>query len=67
VARHPAVAATRSALRRALTDQPELAAGDRLLVAVSGGADSLALAAATAWVAPRLGLSAAAVTVDHGL
>jgi tRNA(Ile)-lysidine synthase len=65
--RHPAVAATRSAVRRALAAQPELAAGDRLLVAVSGGADSLALAAATAWVAPRMGLSAGAVTVDHGL
>jgi len=50
-----------------LVAQPELAAGARLLVAVSGGADSLALAAATAWVAPRLGLSAGAVTVDHGL
>ena len=38
-----------------------------MLVAVSGGADSLALAAAAAWVAPRLGLTAGAVTVDHGL
>jgi tRNA(Ile)-lysidine synthase len=65
--RHPAVAATRSAVRRALTAQPELARGDRVLVAVSGGADSLALAAATAFEAPKLGLSAGAVTVDHGL
>ncbi|GAA5167060.1 tRNA(Ile)-lysidine synthase [Ornithinimicrobium tianjinense] len=38
-----------------------------LLVACSGGADSLALAAATAFVAPRLGLRAGAVVVDHGL
>lgn len=38
-----------------------------VLVACSGGADSLALAAATAFVAPRLGLSAGLVTVDHGL
>jgi len=38
-----------------------------VLVACSGGADSLALAAATAFVAPRLGLRAGAVTVDHGL
>jgi len=37
-----------------------------VLVACSGGADSLALAAATAWVAPRLGASAGAVVVDHG-
>jgi tRNA(Ile)-lysidine synthase len=38
-----------------------------VLVACSGGADSLALAAATAFVAPRLGLSAGLVTVDHRL
>src|SRR4051812_13453341 len=63
----PAVAATRTAVRRALTGQPDLAAGDRVAVAVSGGADSLALAAATAWVAPGLGFRVGAVTVDHGL
>jgi tRNA(Ile)-lysidine synthase len=38
-----------------------------VLVACSGGADSLALAAATAFVAPRLGLRAGLVSVDHGL
>ncbi|MCV2394988.1 tRNA lysidine(34) synthetase TilS [Actinotalea sp. M2MS4P-6] len=38
-----------------------------VLVAVSGGPDSLALAAAVAFVAPRLGLRAEAVVVDHGL
>jgi tRNA(Ile)-lysidine synthase len=38
-----------------------------VLVACSGGPDSLALAAATAFVAPRLGLRAGAVVVDHGL
>ena len=38
-----------------------------MLVACSGGADSLALAAATAFVAPRLGRQAGLVTVDHGL
>jgi tRNA(Ile)-lysidine synthase len=37
-----------------------------VLVACSGGADSLALAAATAFVAPRLGRTAGAVVVDHG-
>jgi tRNA(Ile)-lysidine synthase len=42
-------------------------AGDLVLVACSGGADSLALAAAAAFVAPRLGLRAGGVTVDHGL
>jgi tRNA(Ile)-lysidine synthase len=41
--------------------------GQLVLVACSGGADSLALAAATAFVAPRLGLRAGLVTVDHGL
>jgi len=41
--------------------------GADVLVAVSGGADSLALAAATAFEAPRQGLRAGAVVVDHGL
>ena len=36
-------------------------------MAVSGGADSSALLAATCFVAPRLGLDVGAVTVDHGL
>jgi tRNA(Ile)-lysidine synthase len=60
----PAVAATRVAVRAALAD---IDAGDLLLVAVSGGADSLALAAAAAHEAPRCGLRAGAVTVDHAL
>jgi tRNA(Ile)-lysidine synthase len=38
-----------------------------LLAACSGGADSLALAAALAWEAPRAGLRAGGITVDHGL
>ena len=38
-----------------------------MLAACSGGQDSLALAAALAFVAPRAGLRAGAVTVDHGL
>ncbi|WP_064446791.1 tRNA lysidine(34) synthetase TilS [Micromonospora sp. NBRC 110037] len=54
----------RLAVRRALTGLP--GAGP-VLVACSGGADSLALAAATAFVAPRLGRPAGLVTVDHGL
>lgn len=60
----PAVAAVRVAVRDELAD---LRPGDLVLAAVSGGADSLALAAATAFVAPRLGLHAGAVIVDHGL
>lgn len=38
-----------------------------VLVACSGGADSLALAATTAFVAARLGLRAGAVVVDHAM
>jgi tRNA(Ile)-lysidine synthetase-like protein len=58
----PAVAAVRNAVRRTLTD---LRPGDLVLVACSGGADSLALAAGTVFVAERLGLRAGAVIVDH--
>ncbi|HQY33602.1 MAG TPA: tRNA lysidine(34) synthetase TilS [Actinotalea sp.] len=65
---HPAVAVVRSAVRAELT---LLAAGADdgalVLVACSGGADSLALAAAAAFVAPRVGLRAGAVVVDHRL
>ncbi|WP_150238191.1 tRNA lysidine(34) synthetase TilS [Nocardiopsis quinghaiensis] len=60
----PAVAAVRSAVRRALSALP---ADATALVACSGGADSLALAGAVAFEAPRAGRSAGAVTVDHGL
>lgn len=60
----PAIAEIRLAVRTALADLPE---GATVLVALSGGADSLALAAATAFEAPRLGLRAASLTVDHGL
>ncbi|ROT28019.1 tRNA lysidine(34) synthetase TilS [Micromonospora sp. HM5-17] len=60
----PPVAAVRVAVRRALTGVPP---GRPVLVACSGGADSLALAAATAFVAPRLGIPAGLVSVDHGL
>jgi len=59
-----AVAACREAVRGSLAELPREAV---VLVACSGGADSLALAAATAFVAPRLGLRAGAVIVDHGL
>ncbi|SFD57082.1 tRNA(Ile)-lysidine synthase [Micromonospora sediminimaris] len=60
----PPVAAIRIAVRRALADLPT---DGPVLVACSGGADSLALAAATAFVAPRAGRAAGLVTVDHGL
>jgi tRNA(Ile)-lysidine synthase len=61
---HPAVAELRAAVRHCLDD---LEPGQLVLAACSGGADSLALAAALAFVASRRGLRAGAVTVDHGL
>jgi tRNA(Ile)-lysidine synthase len=59
-----AVADIRNAVRDCLAD---LKSGDVVLVACSGGADSVALAAALAFVGPRLGLRCGGVTVDHGL
>jgi tRNA(Ile)-lysidine synthase len=56
--------AIRSAVRNALTD---CSAGDLVLVAVSGGADSLALAYALSLEAPKLALRIEGVTVDHQL
>ena len=56
----PATATLRLAIRRSLADLP---ADGLVLAAVSGGADSLALAAALAFSRPGSG----AVVVDHGL
>jgi len=61
---HLAVAAARSAVSSATADLPT---GSLVLVACSGGTDSLALAAAAAFVARRGDLRAGAVVVDHGL
>jgi tRNA(Ile)-lysidine synthase len=58
----PAVAAVRLAVRRALVDTH-----GPVLVACSGGADSLALLAATAFEARRQAGHVVGVTVDHGL
>jgi tRNA(Ile)-lysidine synthase len=56
------------ALRNAVRPFLEaLEAGDSFLVAVSGGADSLALAAALILEAKPLALNAIAITVDHQL
>jgi tRNA(Ile)-lysidine synthase len=74
---HPAVAAIRLAVRRVLQDVLNDVPNDVLnesagpsplvLVACSGGADSMALATALAFEAPKLGIRPGAVTVDHGL
>ncbi|MFJ8674997.1 tRNA lysidine(34) synthetase TilS [Streptomyces sp. NPDC093589] len=70
---HPAVAAIRLAVRRVLHDvlNHHLAQDGHgsplVLVACSGGADSMALASALAFEAPKLGVRAGGVTVDHGL
>jgi tRNA(Ile)-lysidine synthase len=58
----PAVAAVRTAVRRSL--DPDRAS---VLVACSGGADSLALLAATVVEGRRHDLHVVGVTVDHGL
>ncbi|MCX2970764.1 MULTISPECIES: tRNA lysidine(34) synthetase TilS [Streptomyces] len=60
-----AAAPTATAAARAATAaEPD---GPLVLVACSGGADSMALASALAFEAPKLGVRAGAVTVDHGL
>jgi tRNA(Ile)-lysidine synthase len=60
----PAVAEGRRRVRAVLDD---LSPGSRVDVALSGGADSLALAACLSFVAPQAGWTAGAVVVDHGL
>ncbi len=61
---HPAVAACRRGVREVLS---RLEPGDAVVVACSGGADSLALAAATMFEGRKLGLRVVGATVDHGL
>ncbi|PWH06930.1 tRNA lysidine(34) synthetase TilS [Brachybacterium endophyticum] len=69
------VARARAAVRAALLERLALLADDtaagglaaRILVGLSGGADSLALLATTCWVGGRMGLETEAVIIDHGL
>ncbi len=61
---HPSIAAVRTPVRATLA---ALDAGDVVLVACSGGADSLALSSAAAFEGHKLGLRILGVTVDHGL
>lgn len=72
---HPAVAAVRLAVRRSLpvlTDggqawTPHVHPGGALMVACSGGADSLALLAATVFESRRSDRRVVGAVVDHGL
>jgi tRNA(Ile)-lysidine synthase len=64
---HPAVAAIRGAVRRVLAGPPTIEPGHAVLVACSGGADSLALLSATIFEGQKLGARVIGVTVDHGL
>ncbi|MFV0426342.1 MAG: tRNA lysidine(34) synthetase TilS [Beutenbergiaceae bacterium] len=57
-------AAVRAQLAQQL-DRGNLAAEDLVLVACSGGPDSVALASQVAFVAPRLGVRAGAAIIDH--
>lgn len=61
---NPAIALTRSAVRDVLRMHP---GGGAIIVALSGGADSLALLAATQFEAPKLGFDVHAVVIDHQL
>lgn len=61
---HPAVAAVRLAVRRALAEHPPTRPA---WVACSGGADSTALAAALAFEVAKTDRPAGLLTVDHGL
>jgi tRNA(Ile)-lysidine synthase len=60
----PAVAKGRAAVAECLSD---LEAGDSVTVALSGGADSLALTACLAFVGMKRSWDMRAVVVDHGL
>ena len=62
----PAVADLRRFTRDAL-ERHEVSAGELVLVACSGGPDSMALANALAFEGPKLGLRIGAVIVEHGL
>lgn len=62
----PQVADARRAIRAAF-ENPELAKAKSVLLAVSGGPDSMALAAACAFELPKLGIVFRALIVDHSL
>jgi tRNA(Ile)-lysidine synthase len=61
-----AVAEVRRSIRESF-ERHEVKPGDLVLVACSGGPDSISLAAGLAFEAPKLGLRIGAVIVDHGI
>lgn len=61
---HPSIAAVRLGVRRGLAD---LDAGASVVVACSGGPDSLALLAATVFEGRKAGRRVIGATIDHGL
>jgi tRNA(Ile)-lysidine synthase len=73
VSLHPSVATVRIAVRRTLAalvaEQPDSSPppDSAVLVACSGGPDSLALLSASVFEGHKLGLRVIGVTVDHGL
>jgi tRNA(Ile)-lysidine synthase len=56
-----------AAMQRTIRERSLIAPGDRVLVAVSGGPDSMALLLGLHRLAPRLGIELEAATVNHGL
>lgn len=61
---HPSIAAVRRGVRSALA---ECEPGETVVVAVSGGADSMALASAAIFEGAKKSLRVIGATVDHGL
>ena len=56
-----------SRIQETIREHALLTAGERVLVAVSGGPDSTALLIGLAKLAPRLGVTLMVASVDHGL
>lgn len=63
----PAPSASAASTASAASPTSAASSSPLVLVACSGGADSTALASALAFEAPRMGVRAGAVTVDHAL
>ena len=62
----PAIANVRRAIREGIA-APELAGAKSVLLAVSGGPDSMALALAAGFELPKLGIKVSAAVINHNL